>query len=360
MSSKNAILIRGEGMNAVVGIRPSTGLVSRDVVVPITAITDTAGPMTHSVKDAAYLLSAMAGPKGDPGDNYTDAIPFDTIPDYASYCKLDGLKGARIGIPRNWFNAPSRRSNAAHQQFDALDAALALMSQLGADIVDDANFSDPRAFRQEQQFTLVLDSGFKDDIASYFSTLDFNPTGLETLGDLLNWTIKFPAEQYPVKGVDFWEGVVDSGITTESPEFLQAVAHNAYLGSNATVQGALDDYDLDALIVPSDYAWRLGIYAGYPVISVPLGFYNSSTTVERNQWELVTQAPGIPFGLSFVGHRFGEAELIQYAYAFEQATMARYRHLPLEKYIPKTQLKPGNEGDGLPVQCPDALGLPIS
>lgn len=139
--------------------------------------------MTNSVKDAAHLLSAIAGPKGDPGDNYTDAIPFDTIPDYASYCQPDGLSGARIGISRNWFPAPDQRSNAAHQQFDALDGCLPLMTSLGAEIVDPANFSDVSAFRREQEFNLVLNTGFKDDIASYFSSLDFNPTGLESLGD---------------------------------------------------------------------------------------------------------------------------------------------------------------------------------
>lgn len=354
------VLTKLAARNAIVGIRPSTGLVSRDVIIPITLVQDTAGPMTHSVKDAAHLLRVIAGPKGDPGDNYTNAIPFDTIPDYASHCRLDGLKGARIGIPRNFFPASDERSDIEHQQFDAFHAVLPLMSHLGAEVVENTNFFDPRAFNRSQQYDVVLGNGFKDDIASYFASLDFNPTGLETLEDLLNWTTRFQAEQYPVKSVSRWEEALDSGISTESPEFLQAVAHNAYLGTNATVQGALDKYNLDALVVPSEFANRLGIFAGYPVISVPLGFYNSSTSVARNDWDLVTQAPGVPFGLSFVGHRFGEAELIQYAYAFEQATMVRERHLPLEKYIPKTQLRPGDEGEGLDVQCPDALGLPVS
>lgn len=81
-------IIDPAGTNNVVGIRPSTGLTSRSVVVPITAVQDSIGPITRSVKDAAYLLQAMAGPKGDPYDNYTNAIPFETIPDYASYCKV--------------------------------------------------------------------------------------------------------------------------------------------------------------------------------------------------------------------------------------------------------------------------------
>ena len=316
--------------------------------------------MTHSVKDAAHLLSVIAGPKGDPGDNYTDAIPFDTIPDYASYCKLNGLNGARIGIPRNWFPAPEQRSNAARQQFNAFDSILPIMTNAGADVVDNANFSDIRAFREETEFNLILNIGFKDDIETYMASLDFNPTSVEDLQDLYDWTRRFPAEQYPVKDVSFWREALASNLTTDSPEFLQAVARSAELNREATVQGAFDEYDLDALIVPTDYAYRLGIYAGFPVISVPLGFYDESTPVETNQWELVTQAPGIPFGLSFVGKRFGEAELIQYAYAFEQATMLRNQRLPLEKYVPKTQLEDMVGQTGMHVQCPDALGLPIS
>ena len=350
------------GINSIVGLRPSTGLVSRDTIVPITAITDTAGPMTHSVKDSAYLLSAIAGPKGDPGDNYTDAIPFATIPDYASYCTLDGLRGARIGVPRNWFPAPEDRSYAAHQQLDVLDAMLPVLTSLGATIVDPANFSDPEAFNTEEQFDLVLNTGFKDDIATYLSQLSFNPTGLSSLRDLQDWTTRFQAEQYPAKGTEFWDAALADNITTTSPEFLQAVAHNAYLGTNATVGGALETYNLDALIVPSDYAWRLGIWGGYPVLSVPLGYYNSSTVEARNPWGLVTQAEGIPFGMAFIGPRFGEAEVFGYAYAFEQATQVRAQRRPLEKFVPKTQLEDVQRDQrlGVEVQCPDALGLPIS
>lgn len=344
------------------GIRPSTGLVSRDVVVPITAITDTAGPMTASVKDAAYLLTSLAGPRGDPGDNYTDAIPFDQVPDYASYCVDDGLNGIRVGVPRNWFPAAADRTAAISQQIDVLDYTLPLLRDLGAEIADPANFPDARAFKEEEAFDLVLNNGFKGDIATYFCNLDFNPTGIRTLQDLRDWTARFPAEQYPTYNMDFWDYALESNVTTSSPEFWAAVEHNRYLGTNATVQGAFDDYDLDALILPSDLAWNLGIWGGYPVISVPLGFYNSSTEVVRNAWGLTSVAPGMPFGLSFVGHRFGEAKLIQYAYAFEQATKVREQHPPLEKFVPKTQLADvlGAAGVRVEVQCPDALGLPIS
>ena len=55
--------------------------------------------MARSVKDAAYLLQAIAGM--DPYDNYTSAIPYDPLPDYVAACNFSGLQGKRIGIPRN-------------------------------------------------------------------------------------------------------------------------------------------------------------------------------------------------------------------------------------------------------------------
>ncbi|KAK3075796.1 hypothetical protein LTR53_000621 [Teratosphaeriaceae sp. CCFEE 6253] len=356
-------VIAPSNKNGVVGIRPSTGLTSRSVVVPITVVQDSVGPVTRTVKDAAYLLSAMAGPKGDLGDNYTNAIPFDTIPDYAAYCTLDGLSGAKLGIPRNIFTALINRTEADVQQIAAFEAILPLLSSLGANITDNADYPDIEAYNTEAQFTLALDIGFKHDFPAYMSQLKFNPTGITDLADLLNWTQHFRAEQYPLRSTDFWSDSLASNLTTESPEYLAAIAHNAYLGSNATIQGALDAYGLDALVLPTAYSVRPAVYAGYPVITIPLGYFNSTTTVvqaggggDPAVWGLNSVAPGIPYGLSFIGPRFGEAKIIQYAYAFEQATMFRYQHLPLAKYMPTTQLRTAMAEAEL--GCPDALGLP--
>ncbi|KAK0863761.1 hypothetical protein LTR87_016035 [Friedmanniomyces endolithicus] len=350
-------------INGVVGIRPSTGLTSRAVVVPITVVQDSVGPITRTVKDAAYLLSAMAGPRGDPGDNYTNAIPFTTIPDYASYCIASGLQGAKIGIPRNIFPAPINYTESDIQQIDAFNAILPLLASLGGNITDNADYPEIDAYNTEAQFTLALDIGFKHDFPAYMSQLKFNPTGVEDLADLLNWTQQFRAEQYPLRSTDFWEDSLASNLTTEYPDYLAAIAHNAYLGSNATIQGALDAYGLDALVLPTAYSVRPAVFAGYPVITVPLGYFNATTAVvqaggggDPTVWGLNTVAPGIPFGLSFIGPRFGEAQIIQFAYAFEQATMVRYQNLPLAKYMPVTQLHtPVAQAE---FECPDALGLP--
>ncbi|KAK5697636.1 hypothetical protein LTR17_023951 [Elasticomyces elasticus] len=326
----------------------------------LAALTDSVGPITRTVKDAAYLLSAMAGPKGDPGDNYTNAIPSPEIPNYASHCTPTGLQNAKLGIPRNIFPAPINRTEADTQQIAAFEAILPLLTSLGANLTDHANYPDIEAYNTQAQFNLALDIGFKHDFPAYMSQLEFNPTGIHDLADLLTWTQDFQAEQYPLRSTDFWEDSLASNLTTSSPEYLAAISHNAYLGSNATIQGALDLHRLDALVLPTAYSVRPAVYAGYPVITVPLGYFNATTKVvqaggggDPSIWGLNTVAPGIPYGLSFIGPRFGEAQIIQYAYAFEQATQFRYQKLPLAKFMPKTQLGT-TEAE---VTCPAGPGL---
>ena len=276
----------------------------------------------------SYTPSAMAGPKGDPLDNYTNAIPFDTIPGYASYCKADGLKGFRLGIPRNIFTAPVNRTEADMQHITAFDAVIPILEGPGATVIDNADYPDIEAYNTQAQFDLALDVGFTYYGAKSFQNLTFNPTGITNVQELISWTMQFGPEQYPFRSVGLWQdgvGLLDSRVTIESPKYLQAIAHNGYLGSNATIQGGLDIYNLDALVLPTAYSVRPTVYAGYPCLTVPLRYFNSTPKVVNASFgALNSTAPGISFGLSFIGPGSGEAQIIQYAYAYEQATNYRY------------------------------------
>src|SRR4051794_26694731 len=123
--------------NNLVGIKPTVGLTSRSLVVPISEHQDTVGPMARTVKDAAYLLHAIAGK--DPYDNYTSAIPFKTIPDYVAACKISALKGKRLGVPRNVI-ALTNDATAA-PIIPAFNAALKVLEAAGANIVENTNFT---------------------------------------------------------------------------------------------------------------------------------------------------------------------------------------------------------------------------
>ena len=96
-------ILSPSNQNMLAGIKPTVGRVSRYGVIPITADQDTAGPMAKYVADAAILLGAMEGASPDPNDAATSACTPPPNRDYRPHLKADGLKGARIGIPRAFF-----------------------------------------------------------------------------------------------------------------------------------------------------------------------------------------------------------------------------------------------------------------
>ena len=147
-------------VNNLVGIKPSVGLTSRALVIPISERQDTVGPMARTVKDAAYLLQAIAGK--DPNDNYTSAIPYDPLPDYVAACNFSSLKGKRIGIPRNViYPEPGDGPVLA-----AFEAAINIVRKAGATVIDNTNIT---AFAENEYLngnnsTIVLEADFVSDL----------------------------------------------------------------------------------------------------------------------------------------------------------------------------------------------------
>src|SRR6202008_6399 len=130
----------------LVGIKPTVGRVSRHGVIPITADQDTPGPMARSVTDAAILLGALEGAVPDPDDPATKACTPPPGRDYTRFLKRDGLKGARIGIPRAFYydrvTVPGEkdpRGGLNDAQKKVMDEAMAVLKQQGAVVVDPAD-----------------------------------------------------------------------------------------------------------------------------------------------------------------------------------------------------------------------------
>lgn len=318
--------------NNVVGIKPTLGLTSRALVIPISQHQDTVGPMARTVKDAAYVLQAIAGV--DPYDNYTSAIPFNrTFPDYVKACKLNALKGKRIGVPRNTFsNATSRAPVNA-----AFELALKVLEEAGATIVDNTNYTAWRQRQTSDAEGFVLSADFPSDLKAYLDQLTFNPTGVKSLADVRNFTQSFPAEEYPSRDTANFDGSLALNFSNTSPEFWAYYQENQYIGGVGGLLGALKNYSLDAVVIPSYTAAGISAIIGGPVVTVPLGAYPANTTVARNnRGNLVATAPNFPFGIAFAGAHWSEESLIGFAYAFEQRTMARNKIKP---YIaPTTEL----------------------
>jgi len=103
------------------------------------------------------------------------------------------------------------------------------------------------------------------------------------------------------------------------------------------IDGTLKKYELDALVMPSEHVSTLPAIAGYPIITVPLGFLPAETPLDEAK-PTRSKGPHMPFGVSFFGTAYSEFQLIQYAYAYEQATHARLKQKAYPEAIPKTQL----------------------
>ena len=279
-------------MNNLVGIKPTVGLTSRYLVVPISQRQDTVGPMARTVKDAAYLLQAIAGK--DPNDNYTSAIPFDTLPDYVGACNFSGLMGKRIGIPRNVIY-PEQGDGPV---LAAFEAAIDTIQKAGATVIDNLNIT---AYALDQYFNgnasgIVLDADFVSDLPGEFlSKLVTNPQKVYDLEGVRNFTQHFAQEDYPDRNTAVWDQSLALGFNNTDPRFWAAYQINLVTAGVQGILGLIANYSLDALILPTDFAPGLPALVGTPAVTVPMGFYPSNTTViMNNRGDLAATAPNIP------------------------------------------------------------------
>lgn len=194
--TSGSIVLPAEKSN-IVGIKPTLGLTSRSMVIPISIRQDSIGPVAQSVKDAAILLSAIAGK--DTNDNWTSVQPFDQVPDYVKACNYSAFKGARLGVPRNGIDY--FLDNNTKPIMAAFEAALDLIRDSGAKIIDKANFAvfDVPAFSRNSN--IVMGTDFVAGLSAYLETLKTNPNNLKNLADIRKFTKEDPREEYPDRDV---------------------------------------------------------------------------------------------------------------------------------------------------------------
>lgn len=327
-------ILSPSSQNNVVGIKPSVGLTSRYLVVPISEHQDTVGPMARTVKDAAAILTAIAG--FDPNDNYTSAIPSNQgMPNYVEACQLNALQGKRIGVPRNYMNLTSRPHVAP--VLPVFNAALDTLREAGATIVDNITLPGYDVLAGANFETVVFQADFSTNLATYLSKLVTNPYHLQTISDIHEFTRTFPIEEYLRRDTVLWDKVIELGFGNDAPEFWSNYTAGLFYAGPLGITGALQNFSLDALVVPTAFSSYLPALLGTPVVTVPLGKYPENTPVRSNGFgDLNATAPNVPYGFSFMGDRFDEYNLIGMAYAFEQRTLVRDTVMP---YIePKTEL----------------------
>jgi amidase len=289
----------------LVGIKPTLGLISRSGIIPIAHSQDTAGPMARTVRDAAVLLSALAG--ADPGDKATVEK---SIPDYTKFLSPDGLKGARIGVARKYFGFNDLVDNL-------MEEALQAMKRQGAEIIDPADLPSHGKFG-DTEFTVLLYE-LKADLNAYLATRP--DAEVKTLKDLIDFNVRNAAKEMPYFGQDEFIKAQAKGPLTEK-EYVDALAANHRLSREEGIDAVMDKHRLDAIVAPTaGPAWLTDLVngdhsaggssdaaavAGYPDITVPAGMIS-----------------GLPVGISFFGRAWSEPTLLKIAYGFEQATKAR-------------------------------------
>jgi amidase len=294
--------------NGIVGIKPTLGLVSRSGIIPIAHSQDTAGPMARTVSDAAILLGCLTGL--DERDAATGASVGRVETDYTRFLDKDGLKGARIGISRNFVGKDKRVEKI-------FEHAIAVIKNLGAEIVDPANVDNESKYSKTELEVLLYE--FKADLNAYLTEHPSAPR--RSMAEITAHNEQNKTRIMPFFGQERMEQAQKKGNLT-TKKYLAALEKNQRL-SREGIDLLMAKHHLDALIAPTGCpAWMIDLIngdqypgggfstaaavAGYPHITVPMGYIY-----------------GLPVGLSLFGAAWTEGKLIQYAYAFEQATKAR-------------------------------------
>ena len=305
-------IISPSSVCGIVGLKPTVGLVSRSGIVPIAHSQDTAGPMARSVRDCALLLTGMTG--ADPRDPAMRAAGAPQAPvDYLAALDANALKGARLGVVRQFFGF--------HEASDRVFAStLAALEKAGAVLVDPVVLPAIESISDAELTVLLYE--LKADLNAYLKGRPKAP--VRTLAEVIAFNDANAAREMPWFGQDLFVKAEAKGPLTDA-EYLKARELCLRIAATEGIEAQLRTHRLDALIAPSGGpAWRsdrlLGDHfvggnsttpaavAGTPSITVPAG-----------------AVQGMPVGLSFFAQAWSEPRLLALAHAFEQATRARVR-----------------------------------
>ncbi|CAE6437072.1 unnamed protein product [Rhizoctonia solani] len=324
--------------NNVVGIKPTVGLTSRAGVIPISTHQDTVGPIARSVADAAIILTIIAG--RDEADNFTSTAPFPAL-DYSQFLDTQAIKGKRFGVPRRVFmnNTLTRVHPSINIEFEK---ALGRIRNLGGVVVDPADLPSADEIPTSQEyFTGRIQ--FKVALNAYIKSLVHVPTNVSSMADIIAFNDAHKLLEETEGHEDQQVLILSEATMGYNSTYHEALHHNYLISRDRGIDAALKSHNLDALLLPSDgYTTIPAALAGYPIVTVPLGFHPQDTKPfpeSQKPYETLYPAPGIPFGLSFLGTAYTEPSLIGFAYAYEQHTRTRLERRAYKEAIPTVQLK---------------------
>ncbi|MGH9140428.1 MAG: amidase family protein [Vicinamibacterales bacterium] len=355
-SETSGSILSPSNQNMLAGIKPTVGRISRYGVIPITADQDTAGPMAKSVADVAIMFGAMESPSPDPNDPATTLCAPAPGRDYTRFLKTDGLKGARIGIPRASFYDPFTPPGAPTadagrggggrgggnglnaEQRKAMDEAIAVLKSQGAIIVDPANIpsvvdQDPKnnflrwngcsgannAKGKDEDCSVVLKYGMKRDFNNWLKSLGA-AAPVKTLTELRTWNTahaRAGAIKYGQSQLDISD---EMDVEKDRARYEADRARDIRLSGPHGIDEIMKAERLDAILFPGASGAGIAARPGYPTVIVPFALVpNAPTPAFPPGFDA---KPG-PFGVSFTGMACSEPKLLELAYAFEQASKKR-------------------------------------
>jgi Asp-tRNA(Asn)/Glu-tRNA(Gln) amidotransferase A subunit family amidase len=298
--------------NNLVGIRVTTGLISRAGMQPLVVQDDTAGPMTRTVLDAAALLDVLVG--YDPADPLTSVtVQADDRGGYARFAREDAVVGKRLGILRHTFGRPG--DPASEPVTQVIRSAIADLEALGAEVIEPKIAAD---LDELIEYTTLVLMQTRTDLDRFLRDLPDAPArSLEELYatgsyheliDLIPQLAQGPVEP------------------EEDPNYYRRIATRETL--RRILLDTMASERLDAFVYPTvavlpprkddlrEGAWsamgfpantRLAAHVDLPAICLPAGMTSD----------------GVPVGIELMGSPFQEASLIGLGYAFERATQHR-------------------------------------
>ena len=337
-------ILSPSNQNMLAAVKPTVGRISRYGVIPITADQDTAGPMARTVTDAAIMLGVLEG-AADPNDPATTTCTPPPGHDYTRFLRREGLKGARIGIPRALFyertavpGSDRPRGGLNGDQAKAMAEAIGVLEEQGAVIVDPANIpsvvdKDPKnnfvlwaicsgvesARGKDENCSVDLKYGMKRDFNTWLASLGPGAP-VKTLTGLREWNLAHKnagAIKYGQSQLDISD---EMDVEKDRARYEADRAKDIALGGTHGIDEVMKAERLDALLFPGASGSALAARPGYPTVIVPFALVPNAPTPP---FPPGFKAKPSPYGVSFTGMACSEPRLLEIAYAFEQATRRR-------------------------------------
>jgi aspartyl-tRNA(Asn)/glutamyl-tRNA(Gln) amidotransferase subunit A len=297
-------------LSGVVGVKPSYGRVSRFGLVAFASSLDQAGPLTKTVRDAALLLNAIAGP-----DSLDSTCLDETVPDYSAHLGRD-LRGIRLGLPREYMV-----DGIDPQVRAALDQAVAHFNSLGAEIVE---VSLPHTEYAIASYYLIASAEASANLARFdgvrYGHRAENPLNLfdhysrtraEGFGPEVKRRIILGTYVLSSGYYEAYYARAQKVRTLIRRDFVEAFSKvDALISPTSPVPAfPLGERSADPLqMYLADVFTNAANLAGICGMSLPCGFARTA------------QGTRLPIGLQLLGKALDEARILQIAYAFEQST----------------------------------------